>query len=85
VIGCTYREHGLLPPFLGIIGMGERGQYRKRMAIAEEEFARCINSEHMRVLENSRLLLNNIRRDRPIEVQFDFYNQVWHYSQLIRG
>jgi hypothetical protein len=62
----------------------QRGAYRKRCAISEEEFSRCYDCEHMRLLENSRLLLHGIHRDRPIEVEFDFWNQVYHYSQLIR-
>jgi hypothetical protein len=62
-----------------------RGPYRKRCTIHETEFAKCETGEEMRELENKRLLLNGIRRDKPIEVEYDWLTDTWCYSQLIRA
>ena len=68
-----------------LYAMSFRGAYRRRTAIHESEFKEFDTGQQMREFENKRLLLNGFRTDKPIESEFNWLTDTWHYSQLIRA
>lgn len=60
-----------------------RGAYRRRCVIAECEFAEFDTAQQMKEFEAKRLLLNGFRTDKPIDSEFNWLTDTWHYSQLI--